>query len=641
MAKRVSCSIASLFMLSLSLALGQQPADTILFNARVLTVDANFSIAEAVAVREGKIVAVGKNEDVLKLAGPNTVKLDLKGRTVTPGIINTHQHVNQGAEGGYGGELGPEKLLQYPINWRIVKTKDDVLKQMKDIMDAFKFKPGEWVYFSNSRMSLEQYKLLWEDMDRWDFDKVTPNNPVMLSLGVPANSGYITNSKGIEILWAKYGDFIEKYGRYWVDDQGRPDGHLEPPAGRLAYAMLPTPKPEDVATIYGHPLEDLAFQGVTTTSTRLIDYSIEAYKILDQKGEMPIRLAYGFQSAFDTPDPSLWKDKKLKTGSDFFWLISVTSGAVDGAGFSYCTDLKRNNDAVPDEEGSGILGRGILSLTANNPKGEWFPRGWCHADIEYKGGLAGKAAPIKGNYFGDWYQEVAQHGLRVANNHVGGDGSHRMIISMYERIDAAKPGAVKGWGLDHCSLINPKDIPRAARLGLMFSCNPGFVRDGPNKAKVFGEEVAHNFISPVGSLTKAGINVSLEGEGGRLWHNIALLVNRKDDFGKVWGAHERVDRPTALRIATINGARYVMKEDQIGSLEVGKLADLIVIDKDYLTVPDDEITNIRTLVTMVNGKFVFIHPEFAGEYNFRPAGAHILTEEQIRARRKPFQSSRS
>ncbi|MBI4445486.1 MAG: hypothetical protein HY645_06195 [Acidobacteria bacterium] len=92
----------------------QVPADLVLYNGQILTVDSNFSIVQAVAVREGKIIAVGASDDVLELAGPSTTRLDLKGKTVIPGIVHSHTHVNQAAEGRYGGELGAEGLLQYP-----------------------------------------------------------------------------------------------------------------------------------------------------------------------------------------------------------------------------------------------------------------------------------------------------------------------------------------------------------------------------------------------------------------------------------------------------------------------------------------------------------------------------------------------
>lgn len=258
----------------------------------------------------------------------------------------------------------------------------------------------------------------------------------------------------------------------------------------------------------------------------------------------------------------------------------------------------------------------------------WWPRGQCLMDIEYGGGSRGAA--VKANYFNEWYAQVARDGLRSANVHVSGNDSHSRVISQLERIDRANPGSVRGWGMDHCTLINPEDVLRAAKLGLMWSCSPlGEGDRAPMIAAAFGEQVAHTYVAPIKSMLDAGINVSLEGE----WHGIENLITRKDPQGKVWGPDQRVDRETALRIATINGAVYVLKKDRLGSIEVGKLADLVVLDRDYMTVPEEEISETRSLMTMLGGKMVFLHTDFADEYNLSPEGALISTLEELEGRR--------
>jgi predicted amidohydrolase YtcJ len=114
---------------------------------------------------------------------------------------------------------------------------------------------------------------------------------------------------------------------------------------------------------------------------------------------------------------------------------------------------------------------------------------------------------------------------------------------------------------------------------------------------------------------------------------VELIITRKDDKGKVWGPDQRVDRMTALRIATQGGANYVLKGDQLGSIEPGKFADLLVLDRDYAAVPEEEISEVRTLATMMGGKFVFVRTDFSGEYNLRPPGAVISTFDELRKRR--------
>jgi predicted amidohydrolase YtcJ len=111
------------------------------------------------------------------------------------------------------------------------------------------------------------------------------------------------------------------------------------------------------------------------------------------------------------------------------------------------------------------------------------------------------------------------------------------------------------------------------------------------------------------------------------------MMTRKDSKGKVWGPQERVDRITALKTGTIWAAEYILKGNQLGSLETGKLADLVVLDRDYMAIPVEQIHEIQPQVTVFDGKIVFVHSQFAQEYNLRPAGAVVSTYEALMARR--------
>src|SRR5689334_19544069 len=142
--------VAAIVLVGMSATLHAQAPDLIFHNGKVLTVDSNFSIAQAVAVTGDKITTVGTNDAVLATAGPNTQKIDLKGRTMIPGLIDTHRHMYGAAESTYGALIPLEDHHRFLIDWRGVKTKDDVLAQIKGLMERYKFAPGRWVYFTNN-----------------------------------------------------------------------------------------------------------------------------------------------------------------------------------------------------------------------------------------------------------------------------------------------------------------------------------------------------------------------------------------------------------------------------------------------------------------------------------------------------------
>ena len=621
---RHSVWIAALVMAAcMSLGFAQQAADTILYNGRILTVDSNFSTAQAVAVRGTQIVAVGFDDAVLRLAGPNTVRIDLKGKTVTPGLINTHVHLE--GLGGYRSEIPFSRSTEFPLNFRNVRTKDDVIKQIQDIIAAANIPAGKWLYFPTNPQGPDQARLIFDELNASELDKAAPNNPIIMSVGMPKTNIHMASGKALGLVRSKYPNFLETYGRFWVDAMGNPTGVVEAPSSQIVweddeFALFPAP--EDAGPLYKKLLvENHSSLGVTTISGGMNTAVIRAYQWLDSRGELPVRYGYGVKAAF-SPGADLNRFQ-VGTGTANVWITSVSARAVDGAGVRMCISLTR------DSEAAGVLLGAENRVMGLSAAADWYPRGQCNLDIEYAGSTRG--APLKANYFRDWYHRVADVGLRSANAHVGGDDSHSRLLGIWESIDQANPGAVRGWVMDHCTLVKPTDIPRAAKLGMMWSCRlyVGEQNRAAEMAAAFGEEIVHQYVSPVKTMLDHGINVSLEGS----WSEIDALITRKDPTGKVWGSDQRVDRVTALRIATQNGANNVLKGDMLGSIETGKLADLVVIDRDYMSMPAEDISGIRPLLTMMGGRVVFLRTDFANEHNLRPAGAVISTHEELQARR--------
>jgi len=603
-------------------ACAQQVADMVLHNGKVLTVDNNFSIAQAVAIRGNQIAAVGANADVLKLAGPSTTVVDLKGRTVIPGLIDTHQHIHNYAEGSYGGAMTPQQQGTYPLDWRGVRTKEDVLNQIRGVMAKYQFKPGEWVYLNNVGANETEglIKILYDELDRWNLSSVTPNNPVALDLTIPDFNGYLVNDTGMKILLDKHGAFMTKYGRFWIDSAGRPDGHLEPPAARLLLQYLPTPKPEDVAPIYKKYLEEMAATGLTTVSTRLPAYSKAAFELLRSRGQLTTRIGGGIQDAFGNlaeadPDQGLKKYSNIAgQGDDFMWVTSVAPTAIDGGGSRACTNEKR---------------QGQLEVIDG-----WWPMGQCHTDQEFRG-AAGRAGSIQANYFREWIVSSGKNNVRFANTHTAGDRSVKNMLDLIEQIQKQYGvNATKDWAMDHCRYVDPADLPRAARLGVSFSCAPKYIQNAPGVSKAYNERMAQTMIVPVGAMVKAGVKVVYEADRDNYtWDDLEILLTRKDRQGKVWGEQDKVDKATALRMITRWAADYVLKGNKLGSIENGKLADMVVLDRDYMTIPADDVSTLRPQVTIVDGKIVFLTPAFSAEQNLKPAGALVATYDELFKRR--------
>jgi predicted amidohydrolase YtcJ len=605
---------------------GQQPADLVLYNGKVLTVDSSFSVAQAIAIRGDEVAGVGTDQQMLAMAGPNTKKIDLKGRSVIPGINDTHNHIHDYAESAYGGEIGPEGLLAYAIDWKGVRTPEDVVNQVRGMIAKYKPKPGEWMYFASLNDDLSDQNMvavMIDGLNRWELDKAAPNNPIVMALAWPNVNGIVTNSAAIDEILPKHGDFIKKYGRMWIDSSGRPEGHFESPANRFFLSSLPTPAASSVAPIYKKYMEELAAEGVTTLVTRLPEYAIDAFKLLESRGEMLLRLPYGKESLFGTTqnlDTNMKAVGKLMgTGSDKFWIISAAASALDGAGTRSCT---------------GIARQGQFSKID-----VYWPNGQCNLDIEYKGG---KGAPISGNYFREWLDYGARDGVRLANTHVTGERTIKMVLGLMEGYAKQYgPDSVKGWAFDHCLLVDPADLPQAAKLGAQFSCYSQ-INGSQDVARAMGDKIANTFSIPVKSMLKAGVVTAYESDSDRKakWKDLQWFMERKDPRGKVWGPQERLDHQEVLRFFTRMGADYVLKGDKMGSLEVGKWADLAVLDRDFMATPPEQMGSVQPQMTMVGGKVVFAHPQFAQENNLNTSGVVVSTLAELKARRKPLGYSR-
>jgi hypothetical protein len=366
--------------------------------------------------------------------------------------------------------------------------------------------------------------------------------------------------------------------------------------------------------------------GMTGISTRMPKDSLAAYKLLEDQGKLTWRLGWGDVEAFGNTNLANLKAQAAMIGkgvggkeSDRLWMTGMGPTAIDGVTSRACTDLKKSAELTPIDS--------------------WFPMGQCHTDIEYRGSPR-RAAPLTKNYYQDWVLSAGRDRLRFANTHVAGDRATGNMLNFIERLQQQYgPQATKDWGLDHCDMVNPKDFARIAKTQVFMSCYVLIsIRNSPQIARSYGDNIAHAWPSPLNSMVKAGGRVVLESDSGSyIWEDLEAAVTRKDRTGKVWAPQERVSPDVALKMLTKWAAEYVLKPDKIGSLEKGKLADIVVLDKDYLTIPGDDIGTIQPQLVVFDGKIIHVHPAFSAEYNLKPAGAQIGSYDDMIKRRTPRQ----
>ncbi len=579
----------------------QQQPDTIYYNGRILTVATDrgqFPIAEAVAVGGGKILAVGPTAKIRALAGPKTRSIDLKGKAMMPGLINTHKHPNRDALMNYWEWL--------PVEWRRhvqaagmiydMHQKSNVLQVIKGIArSAPQELPvvvisargllgfvgyGSTLLINAPAPGLAESRGIGGDefprlaMTVADLDSVTGGRPVIIAFG----RGGMMNTAAINLAMAK--------GVY-------PTGRFNPAKDYCCLPdLLPPPPPSALAPLYRLELsEKNAPLGYTTISSMFTPQEIETFGIVDAAGHMAIRVAYGYQlgrlrtAQYNKISGDI-KATATKYNSDMLWMNGVSGvpglgSSVDGG--ATCTSYGKDKSFSADFNFNTDD-----CYNWDNPKDE---------TLEVLRGLN-------------------KEGYRCTNMHTWADIGPTKAMEFYEKISADRPVAGRQFTFDHTSIFTQREIDLSAKLGMMWSVIPTAfaTQRGAMMRQALGNEVMDAFGAPVGRLIDAGVKVTFEGEfdAASPWKGFTTLVTRKDDTGVVRGAGNAVDRWTALRMMTRWGAEYVNAGKRLGSIEPGKEADLIVLDRDPLDpkLSDDELVQMQVLLTLVNGKVVYRHTSF-------------------------------
>jgi hypothetical protein len=530
----------------------------ILLNGKIVTMDAQESIAEAVAVGSGRILAVGSNRDVQSLAGSSTKTIDLHGRTVIPGLIESHCHLTWGE--------GTERAMGI-----IDGSREAGVTSIADIQamiaEQVKRKPkGEWISVSKE----DDSKLVEKrHPNRWDLDKVAPDHPVI----VDTVGGHfaIVNSKAFELAGITKDSPDPMGGRFERDPKtGELTGWIHERA-RLAVAppgLGTEPTLEQAVEGIRWMTQQYAAAGLTCANDGGIRQGvfIRAFQELLARDELPIRIRVDPRCELM---PHLAALGVMEGFGNEMLKICAVKITADGA-------ISARTAAVADPYLHRPNYYGELAITREE----------LHRII----------------------MEGYPQGYRFAI-HANGERAINMTLDVLEEAQEKWPRKDPRNKIIHCTVVTKEIIARMKRLGILPTIfGPYAYYHGDKIMPAFGAERLERMFA-ARSFLDAGIKVSAHSDHTASPYpplmGIHALVNRRTAKGLPIGVSQKISVMEALKLYTINAAYQSFEEDVLGSIEPGKLADVTVLGKDILTVPPETIMDIPIDMTIVGGKIVY------------------------------------
>ncbi|MBI4457110.1 MAG: amidohydrolase family protein [Acidobacteria bacterium] len=598
-------------------------ADLILANGKIVsmedrsgTPDSPGRVYQAMAVKGKKIMALGTNDEMQPLADPNTRRIDLGGRTVIPGLMETHAHTYGSALTRYGPQVGvvtPDVNLAVDTQSSPEATAKAIRDTIANAIQAQKLPAGQWisVHVQDSKLAPSNAAAAWlytGKVTRRQIDSVSGKNPV----GISANLANMYNTRAIEELKKVFPEWEEH-----AEEENGPGSVADGYEGIMTRGSIgpeywwknePLEKFAEAFRLHG---EDLIKWGLTTITTRIPPPRyISAYYLLNRQGRLPHRLVWHIEvhrgrlesiastRKFYQTVGAQWTT--MESGNDMMWLDGMANEIWD-------------------------------SLRSETCFGPDLP-----APPEIK---ARERCPGPGSKPWEAYRAAILNGWRPVDSH--GVGSHgiRLYIQMLDAV--AKEGNFSTEyirslrpSFEHCIMIGKKPdvIAGLKKYGIILSVAPRLFGEVNEAIRDYGSG-ALEFVMPTKTWIKEGIklvgqldNTDLSGRFN-VFTNLYQLVTRKALGGRsgqwseseeelktapVYVPEEAIDRVTALKLWTTWSAEYVLAENHLGTLERGKYADFVVLDRDYFTVPVDEIPKVRVVMTGLNGKIAYDRDQLAG-----------------------------
>jgi len=535
-----------------------EPADLIFVNGNVYTANEKQPHAQAIAVKADRIVFVGSNSEVDKFKGTQTRIIDLHGATALPGMTDAHHHLE-----GVG-------FREMTLNLEGVTNLQDFLAKVKAKVDQAK--PGEWV---TGRGWIETF---WQPPvfpTRWDLDKVSPNNPVILQRA--DGHGTVVNSAALKIAGitrdtpAPFGGEISK------DKSGEPNGMLLDAArGLVAHHIPPTSPAEAERAVVLGVQRDVSL-GWTQVQNPGGDYrDIAIYRKLFEDGKIKLRI-YKVLSAPGPEAQRLLSEGPIIGAYGNRLTVRALKFYADGSLGSRSAALLEPYSDAPDTSG-------FLTVKEED------------------------LLPV--------LEEALRKGIQC-ETHAIGDKGNRFILDEYEKALKAVPPdqrkiADPRWRVEHSQIVNPLDIPRFKQLGIIPSMQAshaiGDLHFAPARLGIKRLEGAYAWNSFVksGVIVPGGSDAPVE--RGEPMIEFYAAVARKDIkgfSGPGWHPEEALPRDQALKMLTIWPAYAAFEENLRGTIEVGKLADLTVLSADIMKIPEMDILKTHCLMTVIGGEVVY------------------------------------
>jgi predicted amidohydrolase YtcJ len=533
---------------------GAEPAELVVRQANVLTVDERCPKAAAFAVSAGRFIAVGSEREIGAFLGPNTRVLDFAGKTIVPGFIDAHLH--------------PQALYPEDSPWATVDCRPEAVQSIADLIAALKRKAdktpiGQWVLGSRY-----QETKLGRQPTRFDLDRASTNHPIIIS----HSSGHqsVCNSLALRLARVTRDTPDPAGGKFIRDPDGELTGLLQESAAGIVRSAGPRRRSAPAAE--------------TTAAYR------ECFRQYLSRGLTSVGVAGGTSGAARQLELARSETTPVRIH------MMLNPSDLDAA-------VQRTRESKPEDG----LHYGTIKLFHGNSLSAQTC--WLTKPYEGRSDYFGVPPARSQESLDKLILSIHEAGLQAAV-HSNGDREIDMVVTAFERALAKHPRADHRHRIEHCSVVTPDLLQRIRKLGLVVVPH-SYIWEHGDKMEAYGEW-RWDWMHAARSMLDLGIPIAGHSDSPVSAADPLLrlqdMVTRTSAEGKIYGAKQRITVEEALRAWTLGGAYAAFEEKQKGSIEPGKLADFVVLSADPIREKPERVKDIQVEKTFIGGKMVFAAP---------------------------------